>query len=281
MIKIENLRFQYSGGREFALDGINLNIEKGDFVGIIGASGAGKSTLTYAINGIVPHHFKGDYYGSVKVCGLDTVDNYPEDIALHAASVFQDIDAQMTATMVEDEILFGLENFECPADEIEERVTYALSTLGIEDLRKRNINTLSGGQKQKVAIAAMIALRPEIIVLDEPTGELDPQSSRQIFELLKELNQTLGMTIVIVEQKIMLQCEFADKLIVMDKGKVLFYDSVSRVLSHSDELEQLGINIPRIVSLARGLEKSGLYSGEYPVNLDDAEKMVHTVLGDN
>lgn len=278
MIRIENLKFQYSGSKRFALDGIDLTIEKGDFVGIIGASGAGKSTLTYAMNGIVPHHYKGDFYGSVKISGMDTVDNYPEDIAAHLASVFQDIDAQMTATIVEDEILFGLENYECPKDEIEERITSSLSVLGIEELRKRNINTLSGGQKQKVAIAAMVAMRPEIIVLDEPTGELDPQSSRQIFELLKELNRNLGMTVVIVEQKIMLQCEFADKLIVMDGGKVIYYDKVSSVLSHSDDLEKLGINIPRIVTLARGLEKNGMYSGEYPVNLDEAEKMVQSVL---
>lgn len=278
MIRFENLKFSYSGSNEFALDGIDLTVEDGEFIGVIGTSGAGKSTLTYAINGVVPHHYKGDYYGAVTVNGLDTVDNFPEDIAAEVGSVFQDIDAQMTATIVEDEILFGLENFGCPKDEIEERITDALSALGIENLRSRRIDTLSGGQKQKTAIAAMIALRPKILVLDEPTGELDPQSSRQIFELLRELNRTLGMTIIIVEQKIMLQCEFADKLLVMDKGKAVYFDTVKNVLVHSGELEKMGINCPRVVTLARGLEERGLYSGEYPVDLDCAEKMVRNVL---
>ena len=280
MIKFENLRFQYSGSSEFALDGINLEIHDGEFIGVIGASGAGKSTLTYAINGTVPHHFKGDFYGAVNVNGLDTVDNYPEDIAAEAGSVFQDIDAQMTATIVEDEILFGLENFGCPREETEDRINEALSALKIEKLRNRNIGTLSGGQKQKTAIAAMIALRPKILVLDEPTGELDPQSSREIFELLKSLNKKYGMTIIIVEQKIMLQCEFADKLLVMDKGKAVHFDTVKNVLKHSEELENMGINCPRIVTLARKLEENGIYSGEYPADLDSAEKMVRQILAE-
>ncbi|MGN0643261.1 MAG: energy-coupling factor ABC transporter ATP-binding protein [Huintestinicola sp.] len=281
MIKFQDLKFMYEGSDQYALDNITLDIEDGDFVGVIGASGAGKSTLTYAINGIVPHHYQGDFYGSVTVNGLDTVDNFPEDIAAHVGSVFQDIDAQMTAAVVEDEILFGLENFGCPKDEIEKRISEALGMLGIEKLRSRNIGTLSGGQKQKVAIAAMLALKPKILVLDEPTGELDPQSSREIFSMLKELNRTLGMTIIIVEQKVMLQCEFADKLLVMDSGKAVFYDKVRNVLTHSKELETMGINVPRIVTLARSLEDRGLYSGEYPISIDEAAEMVRTVTESN
>ena len=278
MIEFNNLKFMYSGGKKFALDGIDLTINDGEFIGVIGPSGAGKSTLTYAINGTVPHHYKGDFYGAVKVNGLDTVDNKPEKIAGEVGCVFQDIDAQMTATIVEDEILFGLENFGCPAEEIEERIDEALKALRIEKLRTRSIGTLSGGQKQKTAIAAMIALRPKILVLDEPTGELDPQSSREIFELLKELNKKYGMTIIVVEQKIMLQCEFADKLLVIDGGKAVHYDTVEKVLEHSEDLENMGINCPRIVTLARMLHENGLYDGVYPAELDSAEKMVRSII---
>lgn len=278
MIKFEKLGFQYKGSDKYALKDISFSVNDGEFIGIIGASGAGKSTLTYALNGIIPHHYNGDFYGAVTINGTDTVESSPEQLALQIGSVFQDIDGQMTATMVEDEILFGLENFGVPKNEIEERIEYALSSLGISQLRNRNISTLSGGQKQKTAIAAMIALKPKILVLDEPTGELDPQSSYQIFSMLKELNKTLGMTIIIVEQKIMLQCEFADKLLVMDKGEAVFFDTVKNVLMHSSELEKLGINCPRIVRLARDLKAKGLYNGEYPVNLDDAEKMVRESL---
>ena len=278
MIEFKNLKFKYAGAKKLVLDDINLTIEDGDFIGVIGPSGAGKSTLTYAINGTVPHHFKGDFYGAVVVNGMDTVENKPDKIASEVGCVFQDIDAQMTATIVEDEILFGLENFGCPADEIEERISEALSALHIENLRTRSIGTLSGGQKQKTAIAAMIALRPKILVLDEPTGELDPQSSLEIFRLLKDLNRKYGMTIIVVEQKIMLQCEFADKLLVVEDGKVVHYDKVSEVLKHSEDLENMGINCPRIVTLSRMMHEDGMYDGEYPADLDSAEKMVRSVL---
>ena len=278
MIEFKNLKFKYAGAKKFVLDDLSLTIEDGDFIGVIGPSGAGKSTLTYAINGTVPHHFKGDFYGAVIVNGMDTVENKPDKIAAEVGCVFQDIDAQMTATIVEDEILFGLENFGCPADEIEERISEALSALHIEKLRTRSIGTLSGGQKQKTAIAAMIALRPKILVLDEPTGELDPQSSLEIFRLLKDLNRKYGMTIIVVEQKIMLQCEFADKLLVVEDGKVVHYDKVSEVLKHSEDLENMGINCPRIVTLSRMMHEDGMYDGEYPADLDSAEKMVRSVL---
>ena len=278
MIEFKNLKFKYAGAKKLVLVDINLTIEDGDFIGVIGPSGAGKSTLTYAINGTVPHHFKGDFYGAVIVNGMDTVENKPDKIAAEVGCVFQDIDAQMTATIVEDEILFGLENFGCPADEIEERISEAISALHIEKLRTRSIGTLSGGQKQKTAIAAMIALRPKILVLDEPTGELDPQSSLEIFRLLKDLNRKYGMTIIVVEQKIMLQCEFADKLLVVEDGKVVHYDKVSEVLKHSEDLENMGINCPRIVTLSRMMHEDGMYDGEYPADLDSAEKMVRSVL---
>ena len=183
MVEINNLTFKYEGSQKNALENINLHVNKGDFLGIIGESGAGKTTLCSAINALIPHHFKGDYYGSVKVDGQDTFDIAPGLLALKVGSVFQDIDSQMLSTFVEDEILFGLENFGVPKDQIERRLSQALKDIGIEDLRYREIASLSGGQKQKVAIASILALEPEVLLLDEPTGELDPASSRQIFSV--------------------------------------------------------------------------------------------------
>jgi energy-coupling factor transporter ATP-binding protein EcfA2 len=206
MIQIQELTFKYTGGKHNALENITLEIEKGDFVGIIGESGAGKTTLCNCINGLIPHHFTGDFYGSVKVDGDDTFDIDAGKLALKVGSVFQDIESQLTGYFVEDEILFGLENFGIPAAQIEERISSALETLGIEELRHREISTLSGGQKQKVVFAAILALEPQVLVLDEPTGELDPASSVQIFALLKKLNEEKGITIVVAEQKIMLLC---------------------------------------------------------------------------
>lgn len=278
MININNLTFTYRNSSTPSLNKINLNIEKGDFVGIIGESGAGKTTLTYVINGIIPHHYDGDYYGTVSVNGLDTFENSAEKLALYVGSVFQDIDSRMVAAVVEDEILFGLENFGIPSDEIESRITEALEATGISNLRMRNISTLSGGQKQKVALSAMIALKPQILVLDEPTGELDPKSSRQIFSLLRELNQKLGITVIIVEQKIMLLSEFANKLIVMNKGSVIYYNTVKNVLKNSSELEKLGINVPRTVTLSNILNEKGLSDNFIGINISETESEIRRIL---
>lgn len=278
MIHIDHLTFQYKDAKAPALQDLNLTISDGEFIGIIGSSGAGKSTLTYAVNGIIPHHFPGDFYGSVQVEGMDTVTVHPEELSRFVGSVFQDIDGQMVASVVEDEILFGLENFGIPHQEIPVRLEEALDTIGIRALRYRSLASLSGGQKQKVALAAILALKPKILLLDEPTGELDPRSSRQIFEMLKLLNREHGITVVIVEQKIMLLCEFADRLLVMQNGQLCFNGATREVLQHSAELEALGINVPRVVTLANLLREKGLYQGPLPLNLEEAEQMVREVL---
>jgi energy-coupling factor transport system ATP-binding protein len=274
MISIKNLSFRYQGAERNALSGIKLEIPEGDFFGVIGPSGAGKSTLTYVMNGVAPHHFPGDFYGEALIDKLDTINAGPEQIAGRVGSVFQDIDGQMVASVVEDEILFGLENFGLDHGEIEGRLEGALSSAGILDLRNRTISSLSGGQKQKVAIAAITALRPKIIVLDEPTGELDPQSSRRIFEYLRELNERYGITIVVVEQKIMLLCEFAKHLAVMDRGLVVRQGTVGEVLQRPDILKNAGVNIPRVTSLGERLREQGIYAGELPYDLNQALAMM-------
>jgi energy-coupling factor transport system ATP-binding protein len=276
MIRIRNLSFRYQGADRNALSDISLHIPEGDFLGIIGSSGAGKSTLTYAMNGVAPHHFPGDFYGEVLIDGLDTVNAGVEQISRRVGSVFQDIDGQMVASVAEDEILFGLENFGVDHREIEDRLEGALAAAGISELRNRTISSLSGGQKQKLAIAAITALRPKIIVLDEPTGELDPRSSRRIFEYLRELNEDLGLTIVAVEQKIMLLCEFAKHLMVMDRGAVVRQGTVDEVLQRPDILKNAGVNIPRVTSLGERLREQGIYTGKLPRDLDQARTMMES-----
>lgn len=278
MIDIKNFSFKYKKSKNNALSGINLSIKKGDFVGVIGNSGAGKSTFTYALNGVIPHHFEGDFYGEVKINGLDTVESTPSELALTVGSVFQDIDGQMVSSVVEDEILFGLENFGVPHNEIEKRITDILKMVGIENLRYRNISTLSGGQKQKVAIAAVVALMPDILVLDEPTAELDPQSSLQIFSMLKKLNEELGITIIVVEQKIMLLSEFSKRMLIIKDGSIYLDGSPDEVLRDTKILEQAGVNCPRVASLANNLSERNLYSGAVPVNINAAENMVRSII---
>ena len=283
MIEIQELTFKYAGAKKNALDKISLEIEKGGFVGIIGESGAGKTTLCNCINGLIPHHYTGDFYGSVKVDGTDTFDINAGKLALKVGSVFQDIESQITGYFVEDEILFGLENFGIPADEIESRITSSLDTLGIGELRHKEISSLSGGQKQKVVIAAILALEPDILVLDEPTGELDPASSVQIFEMLKKLNEEKGITIVVAEQKIMLLCEFVKKLIVLEHGTCVHYGEIRSTLTHQREMEEAGINCPRVLTLtgkmvAEGLAPKGMKPEDrICLNAEEAAEFVRKV----
>ena len=285
MIEIQELTFKYSGAKKNALDKISLEIEKGGFVGIIGESGAGKTTLCNCINGLIPHHYTGDFYGSVKVDGTDTFDINAGKLALKVGSVFQDIESQITGYFVEDEILFGLENFGIPADQIESRITSSLDTLGIGELRHKEISSLSGGQKQKVVIAAILALEPDILVLDEPTGELDPASSVQIFEMLKKLNEEKGITIVVAEQKIMLLCEFVKKLIVLEHGTCVHYGEIRSTLTHQREMEEAGINCPRVLTLtgkmvAEGLAPKGMKAEDrICLNAEEAAEFVRKVSG--
>ena len=263
MIEIKELTFKYSGSKKNALENVSLTIEKGDFVGLIGESGAGKTTLCSCINGLIPHHYTGDFYGSVKIQGTDTFDIEPGKLALKVGSVFQDVDSQLVSFFVEDEILFGLENFGIPKEQIEQSITAALEALEIQELRHREISTLSGGQKQKVAIAAILALEPDILVLDEPTGELDPASSVQIFKLLQKLNKEKGITIVVAEQKIMLLCEYVKKLIVLEKGTLIHYGEIRSTLTHQKEMEEAGINCPRVLTLTSRMAEEGLVPDSY------------------
>jgi energy-coupling factor transporter ATP-binding protein EcfA2 len=258
MIEINELTFSYALSKKKALSDITLQIQKGDFVGIIGESGAGKTTLCSCLNGLIPHHYNGDFYGSVKIEGEDTFDIKPDKLALKVGSVFQDIESQIVSYFVEDEILFGLENFGVPKDQIEKRITGALKALDIEELRHREISTLSGGQKQKVVFASILALEPDYLILDEPTGELDPASSLQIFNILKKLNEEKGITIIIAEQKIMLLCEFVKKLIVLEKGTVVHYGEIRSTLTHQREMEEAGINCPRVLTLTGKMMDEGL-----------------------
>ncbi len=270
MIQISNFSFTYRESSEPVVRDINLHIPAGAIVGITGSAGSGKSTLTYAMNGIIPHCYPGDFFGSVKVDGMDTCETSLTDLSRVVGSVCQDIDSQIINSIVEDEVLYGLENFGVPHDEIEARVDEALNDMGIADLRDRVIASLSGGQKQKVAIASVLALKPKVLMLDEPTAELDPASSLQVFQLLERYAREHGTTIVVVEQKIALLSEFADMLVIVDEGQIRFADTPANVLAHSDELLEIGVNCPRSTTLMNRLSAADVYQGPVCRNVEDA-----------
>ena len=270
MIEIRNFTFTYRESDAPVVHDVNLSIPAGAFVGITGSAGSGKSTLTYAMNGIIPHCYPGDFFGSVLVDGMDTCETSLTDLSQIVGSVCQDIDSQIVTSIVEDEMLYGLENFGVPHAEIGKRVDEALSDMGISDLRDRIIASLSGGQLQKVAIASILALHPKVLVLDEPTAELDPASSLQVFQLLNRYAREHGTTVIVVEQKIALLSDFADMLVIVDNGSILFADSPANVLAHSDKLLEIGVNCPRSTTLMNRLAESGIYNGPVCRNVGEA-----------
>ncbi len=278
MIELQNVTFRYREGTAPTINDVSLLIPDGQFVGVTGAAGSGKSTLTHTLNGIVPHCYPGDFYGKVLICGSDTVDTSLTDISRMVGSVCQDVDSQMVSTVVEDEMLFGLENFGVSHDEIDARVDEALAAMGISDLRERTIAGLSGGQRQKVAVAEILALHPAVLVLDEPTAELDPVSSRSVFAQLKEYATQRGTTVVVVEQKIALLGEYADRILVLKNGAILLDGAPSEVLGHADTLLAEGINCPRSTTLVERLRRRGLHEGRAARTVDEAVDVVREVL---
>ncbi|EFH70968.1 ABC transporter ATP-binding protein [Bifidobacteriaceae bacterium WP021] len=260
----------------FALKDVSLSVESGEFVGIIGPSGSGKTTLASLFSGAIPHHYSGELLGSVKIAGQDTNNLALTNIACLVGSVIQDIDAQMVAANVEDEILFGLENFGVAHSEIPSRIDEALQIVGISDLRNRDLDTLSGGQKQKVAIAAILALKPKVMVLDEPTCALDPVSSKMIFSILKDLNKNFGITVVVIEQKVALLSEYCKRLVVLSNGILSLDLPVSQALKNMDLLYSIGINYPRTTHLVNDLQRENICSkSDLPVSVEDT---VNTII---
>ena len=275
VIELRDVSFAYADGAARALDHVSLSIGAGDFVGIIGPSGAGKSTLAAVMSGAIPHHFSGSLYGETLVDGHDTCEVSLTDISRVVGSVLQDIDTQMVASVVEDEMLFGLENFGVPHDQIERRMADALDTVGIADLRDREIATLSGGQKQKVAIAAILALAPRVLVLDEPTAALDPASSRLVFDTLRKVNEVAGVTVVVIEQKVALLCEYCGRVLVMSEGRLALAGEPHEVFRHADELRAMGVDSPRVARMANSLAHDGLIpAGEPCLHVDEAKRLV-------
>ena len=245
-------------------------------MGVIGPSGAGKSTLAAVMSGAIPHHFTGQLYGATLIDGKDTCEVTLTDISRIVGSVLQDIDAQMVASVVEDEMLFGLENFGVPHDQIEERISQTLATVGISDLREREIATLSGGQKQKVAIAAILALAPRVLVLDEPTAALDPASSTLVFETLRKVNELAGITVVVIEQKVALLCKYCGRVLVMSDGRLAFDGEPHEVFEHAHELREMGVDSPRVARMANSLVKHGVIAagGRPCLNVPEAKELV-------
>lgn len=280
IIEMKDVSFSYGASSHVALDHVSLSVREGEFVGVIGPAGSGRSTLAAVLSGAIPHHFHGQLYGATYVQGLDTCEATLTDISSVVGSVLQDIDAQMVASVVEDEMLFGMENFGVPHDQIEQHLVQTLETVGIADLRHREIATLSGGQKQKVAIAAILAMDPRVLVLDEPTAALDPAATQLVYDTLRRINRERGVTVVVMEQKVAMLSEYCDRVMVMDAGKIVFSGAPHEVFAHGEELRRIGCDSPRVTRIYNRLVADGVVSTGSPcLNVSEAEQLIARALG--
>ena len=281
IIQLNDVSFAYAGEKDaLALDHISLGIAPGEFVGVLGPSGAGKSTLAAVLSGAIPHHFHGSFFGAALVDGQDTCDVTLTDVSRVVGSVNQDIDAQMVASVVEDELLFGLENFGVPHNQIEARLASALDAVGIPELREREIATLSGGQKQKVAIAAMLALRPRVLVLDEPTAALDPASTKMVFDTLRDLNEREGITVVVIEQKVATLSEYCNRILVLNEGRLAFDGTPREVFSRGAKLRELGVDSPRVARVSNSLVQHGVIGPHNPcLTVEETKRLIAELVG--
>ena len=263
MIETKKLTYTYPNCVKPSISDVSIKMEKGDFVLITGPSGCGKTTLCRCFNGLIPHFYKGELTGEISVADMDTMKHSTYEMARHVGLVFQNPENQLFALSIEKDVAFGLENLGLPRQEMQRRVEWALNLAGIHDLRDRSPHEVSGGQQQRVAIAAVLAMQPEIIVLDEPTSFLDPLSAENIFEVIHSLNKKLGITVVLVEHRLDLTVKYANHIIVMDQGKVCFDGAPREVLSR-DESRLLGIGIPKATLLHQMLRKEGMPLGNFP-----------------
>ena len=269
VITVENLRYRYPHTKELALDGVDFSVEKGEFIGIIGENGAGKSTLSQAIMGLVPQFYKGAYGGKVMVDGLEAGKTPVAQLCGHVGLVFQNPFNQLSGAKdnVYEEAAFGMQNLGVPAEEMKKRVEEALKLLDIWQCRDRNPFDLSGGQMQRVAIASVLVMRPDVMILDEPTSQLDPQGSDEVFQAVEKLTNS-GITILMIEQKIEKMAAYCDRILLLHKGKQIAFDTPQKVFSLKN-LEEYGILAPAFTRICKA-EQVTLPDGTYPVTVEEA-----------
>ena len=273
MIELKNVSFKYELQEEKTIKNLDLYVKQGEFVGIIGKNGSGKTTLCNIIRGIIPDFVQGTITGSISIDNKNINDIERGEMAELVGFVFQNPFSQISGIKktVFEEIAYGLENLGVPREEIRQRVTDVIKLLKIEDLQDKNPNELSGGQSQRVAIASIIVMNPKLLIFDEPTSQLDPLGTEEIFDILKLL-KSQNKTIILVEHKIDLIAEYADRVVVMDDGEIIFNGETHEVLSN-DKIEQHNVSMPIVSKLAYKLneEKPGFFKN-IPITLDECKK---------
>ncbi|OLC57412.1 MAG: hypothetical protein AUH85_03295 [Chloroflexi bacterium 13_1_40CM_4_68_4] len=270
VIAVDGLSFRYPVGKEDVLAGIDLRVRKGEFLGITGSSGAGKSTLCLSLRGLIPHSIGGQMKGTVTVAGRRTTDASPAQLGEIVGLVFQDPEAQIIGLSVEEDLAFGPENYAWPRERIRERIREVLEMVRLDGMETRETYSLSGGQKQRVAIAAALMMLPQVLILDEPTSELDPIGKEEVFTTIRRLKEERDITIVMVEHAVEQLAQFADRIIVMDKGHIVAEDPPRQLFRNVELFHHLdGERVPQVAEVLFALERDGLVQPSQFTPLED------------
>lgn len=281
ILEVKNLSFTYPLAKKNAINKLNFEIGKGEFVLLCGSSGSGKTTLAKCLNGIIPHLANGDLEGDVIVNGKNTQDVEMHEISSEIGMVFQNPEDQIFSIRVDDEVAFGVECQGYKRDEITRRVGYALKKLRIEDISRHLTFALSGGQKQKVSIASNLAMLPSIIVLDDPTTDLDPISKQEVMDILLELKNEVDVTFIVIEHDLTDLLEFADRVIVMHDGEIIQNGKPGEIFYEQfDLLDKIGVRVPDHIRLGKYLLDKGITWGKsgYPVKKADIKELTKKIL---
>lgn len=257
LISIEHLTYIYNKQKKPVLEDVNLALHEGDFLVVTGESGSGKSSLCMAMTGAIPHYFGGVMKGMVYVDGKATTQTTISDLASRVGAMLDDYDSQLVAMTVEEEIAFSLENQGVAPEKIEAAITEALEKVAMTPYRKRALSNLSGGQRQRLVIAGVLATNPDILVFDEPTSALDPEGTHDFYELIHELNAKYGHTIVVIEHSLEAALPYANRLVLLDQGRILCDSDVETTLRYMYEHNVYKTAIPAVFTCQMDLEKAG------------------------
>ena len=277
VMECKNVTYTYPLAVEPSIRNVSLNIEEGKFYGIVGENGSGKTTLCAILRGFAPSFYQGDIQGEVLVYGKP-IGEYGGELATKIGYVFQNPFTQISGVKetVFEEVAYGLENFGVPVEEIVERVEAIMKLTHIDSLAEKNPLELSGGQMQRVALASVLVLEPDILIIDEPTSQLDPQGTESVFEIIKMMKDK-KKTIILVEHKIDLIAEYADEVLVLRGGKLIAGGDKAQVLSDISLMEQ-GVQLPQMAILGSRLKEKGFPISEIPVTEKRAVEIISAAL---
>jgi energy-coupling factor transporter ATP-binding protein EcfA2 len=280
-IELREVGFSYLRDHKTVLRNVNLDVKKGEFLGIMGPTGAGKTTLLYIMSGVIPHYFRGKLSGTITVKGKKTTDLTLAQLSKMIGLVMQDPESQIFNLFVREELAWGLENRGIPREEIISKRNEVMKFFGIEHLQNSVTYDLSGGEKQRVAIASVYSLGNEILLLDEPTSELDPIGTTIVFDAIKKLASKQGITIVMVEHKSEELAQFADRIALLNEGEIKLVAEPTKFFSEKELLAETGIRPPQVTELSYELLKEGVQLKHIPLTLDDAIQTYSELLGNS